>query len=754
MLQSSKLELYPTSRAIRVALEDYKSKNQILPKFLTIGEFEQKAIYVKNRTFIDEDTRVLLLQKACDFKEFQKLKIPTEFFSFLKNSTFIFGFLDELSKENISIETLMHHDIYVEYEEHLSILDLVKKNYEKILDEENLCDKLLLPKLYSLNHDYIKSFSEIVLNLEGYLSYFEIELFLKISKYTRLTINFQKTSYNTNMLEKLKDFQHINIYEITNNDKKISLASFKDEILQVSFIKTKIYEFLKKGIKAENIAVVLPDKSFAKYLQNFDKENNFNYAFGYSYETTLTYKRLEALYLYQVEKNIENEFRLKRYFDDLSFLHSLKDKTYFEMLELLNIKQDDIYHEELYLFKNLLQNIENLPFEKILHLFLKRLSKRTIDDVKGGKITVLEVLETRGVEFEAIVIPNFNETKVPKSVKKDMFISSSLRAKVGLPTIKDRTNLQKQLYQNIIYKAKHCAISFVENEQNAPSRFLDELELDFEIEKRDPKKYLELFFNSNKEVIHHDEDSLILEYDLTKVELSSSRLKTFLECKRKYFYKYIKQIKEHIIPSEEITPNQIGEIIHLALKNIFQNKKRYFDHDDLLVDLQRELYKSIKKDEVLKFHIDLWLKKLYNFSQNEIDRFKDGYEVLEVEKSYKKEYNGFKLVGQIDRVDVKDHELFVLDYKTGKITQPTKKSLEKSTNFQLQFYHILTNAKVAAYYDLNTGKIVEENFFDEKLELLDQKLQELKETKIDFTKTQELKTCEYCPYKLICGRAL
>jgi CRISPR/Cas system-associated exonuclease Cas4 (RecB family) len=28
----------------------------------------------------------------------------------------------------------------------------------------------------------------------------------------------------------------------------------------------------------------------------------------------------------------------------------------------------------------------------------------------------------------------------------------------------------------------------------------------------------------------------------------------------------------------------------------------------------------------------------------------------------------------------------------------------------------------------------------------------LKEKEIDFYKTNELKRCEYCPYKLICGR--
>ena len=755
MLQSNTLEFYPTSRAIRVALESYKSQNQILPKFMTIGEFEQKAYLVPQRTFIDEDTRVLLLKEACSFSEFKKLNLPTEFYSFFKNSKFIFSFLDELSQEMINIQTLFDHDTYLEYEEHLTILELVKQNYIKLLEQKGYCDKVVLPQLYELNESFIKSFTKITLNLEGYLTNFEIELFLKLSKLTNLEINFQKTPFNQNMLKKLEPFgDKLKTYELKNKAIKITKSSFKDELLQVAFVKQKVYEFLKKGIAPQNIAVVLPDKSFAKYLQDFDHQNNFNYAFGYDYTTTKSYKKLEAIYDFWTKKTIESKHRLKRYFEDTEFLQKLKTMPHYEALDSLNFEECSIYHEELYLFKKLLPYLENLPFEKVLHLFLNRLAKRSEDDVRGGKITVLEVLETRGVEFEAIIIPNFNESKAPKSIKKDMFISSSLRSKVGLPTLSDRENLQKQLYQNIIYKANYVAISFVQNEQNAPSRFLDELNLQIVEEKKQPQKYLELFFKTQNKTSYKDTENISLEYDFTKVELSSSRLKTFLECKRRYYYHYIKKIADHQIPTEEITPWEIGEKLHLSLKNIYHDKNFYTDEKELILDLQREVYKDIKDDEVLKFHMDLWLKRLHKFASSEVKRFGEGFRVKELEKSYKLDYNGFKLVGQIDRVDEKDGKLYVLDYKTGKITQPTKNSWENSTNFQLQFYKLLANSFDSAYYDLNKGEVVGESFFDEKLDLLDKKLEELKQTKIDFTKTDEIKNCTYCPYQLICGRVL
>ncbi len=755
MLQNNTLELFPTSRAIRIALEDFKNNNQIIPKLMTIGEFEQKAVYVHNRSFIDEDTRVLLLKEACSFSEFKKLKLPTEFFSFFKNSKFIFSFLDELAQEKIDIKSLSAHDIYLEYEEHMAVLELVRENYIKLLDKNGYCDKLTMPSLYQLNNSFIKSFSKIVLNLEGYLTNYEIELFLKISKLTNVEVRFQKTSFNQNMFLKLEPFgENLKTFEIKNNTRLITKESFKDELLQVAFIKRQVYEFLKKGIKAEDIAVVLPDKAFALHLQNFDYENNFNYAFGYPFSSTLIYKKLEAVYNFLSEQNIENVYRLKRYFSDIDFIKEFKTKPYFEILKSLNHDENKIYLEELYLFEKLLPHIAHLPFEKVLHLFLNRLSKRSEDDVSGGKVTVLEILETRQVKFKAVIIPNFNEGKVPKSVKKDMFISSSLRKKVGLPTISDRQNLQKQLYQNIIYKAEYVAISLVENEQNTPSRFLDELDLDIKEKFKNPKQYLELFFNKNNTVSYNDKESIVLDYDFPKVELSATRLKTFLECRRRYYYSYIKQIKDHQIPTDEITPREIGETLHLALKHLYKEKSFYLNEEDLILELQKEAYKVMRNDEVFKFHIDLWLKRLHKFSKNEMERFSEGFRVKEVEKSFKTDYNGFKLTGQIDRIDVKDNKLYLLDYKTGKITQPTKNSWQKSTNFQLQFYKLMTDSFDSSYYDLNRCEVVSESFFDEKLNLLDEKLEELKVTEIDFIKTHDIKNCIYCPYKLICGRVL
>ena len=142
-----------------------------------------------------------------------------------------------------------------------------------------------------------------------------------------------------------------------------------------------------------------------------------------------------------------------------------------------------------------------------------------------------------------------------------------------------------------------------------------------------------------------------------------------------------------------------------------------------------------------------------------MERFEKGYKIFGLEKELKTTYKGLKLVGKVDRIDIKDDTLFVLDYKTGKLPKTTKKDISEGRvkDFQLQFYYHLSSSlgktSSCAFYDLTNSKVIEEDFFDEKLEMLDEILEELKETNVvNFSLSEDDKSCTYCPYVKMCGR--
>ena len=786
MLLNNSLTIYATSRAIRIDLKESLKTDALLSKQMSIGEFEKKALLVPNRIFIDEDTRILLLKEASDFSTFKELQIDREFFAFLKNSKFLFSFFDELAVEKIEIEKLYEVDIYASYLEHLDILSTLQKRYIALLDEHNYCDKMILPKVYQINSSFIASFEKIELFLEGYLNNFEFELLMSAASISTLIIDLQTNIYNQKMIDRFNyigfDLEIDMHYKLNLSDISIEYmeknSSYKpiyktfssnSKILQSAFIKKSIYDFLKAGLKPQEIVVILPDSNFADLLSVMDDEGNFNFAMGRSFTQTFLYKNISALYEYSQDPNLENRHRIirlgytkeevdtrvKRWSGVLNggevveeFLSFVKDKDGEEV---------EIYKKELHLFSKLIPTFAHYKFTNILHLFLNRLKTCSVDDVSGGKITVMEVLETRGVGFEGVIVVDFNDGIVPTRSQKDMFLSSDLRSLAKLPTSKDRENLQKYYYKRLFERAKYVNISYVEDEQNSPTRFIDELLIDSSYHDKRVDDYHDILFSPTLQKEHFIQEDLFLEYDFTKVELSSTSLKCYLDCKRKYYYKYILKLKEAKIPKEDSDERIIGIYLHDALKEFYKDKKSVVDSDELYQFLQKELYLRSQRDEVLRFHIDMWLERLREFCINEVEYFKEGYSVYSCEKSLKTDYLGFKLSGNIDRIDKKDGKYYVLDYKSGKISKSTKKSLETQSDFQLQFYDILvsTLGEVAdvLYYDLKSGKRVYDEFFDEKLLLLETHLKDLKKIDQNFTMCEDLKSCIFCPYTKLCDRS-
>jgi len=141
----------PSARAIRHEQLQLKETSIFLPNYITMGDFISKLCLVKEYRFIDDDTRVLLLLEASDFDGFSTLQIERNFFTFVKNSSYIFKFFAELSAELYDIAELQTADLYGEYEEHISILIELYKRYKKLCDERKFtCRNLLMGSLIKL----------------------------------------------------------------------------------------------------------------------------------------------------------------------------------------------------------------------------------------------------------------------------------------------------------------------------------------------------------------------------------------------------------------------------------------------------------------------------------------------------------------------------------------------------------------------------------------------------------------------------
>ena len=769
----------PSARAIRHEQLNLQEHNTFLPHYITMGDFVNKLCIIEGYATMDDDSRVLLLLEASNFDAFSVLQIEQNFFTFTKNSSYIFKFFQDLSAELCDIDTLDLADTYAEYEEHILILKELYRRYEILCNEKKLLDRIFLAKLYIFNEEYAKTHKKIELQVDGHLTNFEFELLEKVALYAQVKINFTTTQYNVKMQAKFKEFglsldigykytldfnsKSIVSCENTEINHNIVCESFSEDVLQIAFIKQKLYEFVKKGYKAENIAVILPNEQRAEMLRNFDDKSNLNFAMGEPYVKSMIYIKLNATIQAIEYKSQENYHRLERIGDELYLpLLALLQNDAADLVEFLESvktfisskRELKVFEEELYKYSHLLHSLTEMSKKSLMSIFMSRLAARSLDDVRGGKVTVMGVLETRSVTFDGVIIIDFNDKHVPKRSDKDMFLNTQIRENAKLPTMSDRENLQKHYYEVLMQNAQEVAIAYVDSSESNESRFLKQLGI--KVTKHyNEEDYAALLFTA-KEEVQVREETIVEEYSFKDIKLSATRLKTFLTCKRKYYYNYVAHIKAHVIPKDMPQEYEIGNSVHLALKELYTKQTSYDDVALLAKDLHKELDKQKGDSELESYLIAMQKKRMESFCENEVERFSQGWSVLYCEESMSIKFAGMTLVGQIDRIDKRENEIAVLDYKTGSYTLYTKNSFTDAKDFQLEFYYLLAGGLgnvSCGFYDLKASKIIPESFLEEKLAILESNIKDLLTIEeVNFEKCEDTKPCQFCEYSLMCGR--
>jgi len=780
----NELHIYPTSRALRLVSQNHKSSDGFLPTLIRMDEFEQRAILLENKIQIDPLQRILLLRQAASFDAFEDLKLDLSLVRFFTKSDALFKFFEELAGEAVGFSTLAEADAYAEFGTHLEILERLLENYHTLLEAKDFTDKAFIPARHTLNIGFIRSYEKIELHLEGYLSHFELSLLERISEQTTLIVHYTTSHFNKKMQErfeglgiKLTNHKHVTfslsdkkILSVLDNDKRLNVKvySVEEREEQIALVFAQIEKMVQLGISPENIALILPDESFKEHFTLFDKHNNLNFAMGYDYSNGRVYKSLEALYRYWQSRDEESQKLLERYgfnveaLDTLASSKKIKTVDFFSVIDGLGLHESPLvdgekkenFNERVY--EKYLHFIKVLEHEEMsqnewLFLWLKSLSKVTMDDVRGGLVTVMGVLETRGVSFEGVVIVDFNEGVVPATSSKDQFLNSQVRAFANLPTKHDREALQKQYYKRLLEQAKNAVILYSTSDNKLPSKFLYELGLG---EAKPVQAQFDLLY-SEKSQMQAQSDPVVENFDASSITWSASRLKTYLECKRKYYYRYLQKLQA----KEDDELNE-GAFLHSLLDHLHREHDSYASKEEMQKNIDILLDKLLPFDDAsTNYKKLLWKAKLKGYIASQIDHFNAQWNVAEREKEFSGEIGGLRFKGRIDRIDQNPTHTLVLDYKSGSTEEAQKtKNFETLNDLQMSIYHHLLSPKyqniTLAFVKLFEGGEIEEiTALEEKNERLSEVIIELKQTKgFVAEKCEDLQRCKWCEFTLLCGR--
>ncbi|WQW28377.1 PD-(D/E)XK nuclease family protein [Helicobacter pylori] len=734
-----------------------------LPNAMSMGSFFEQAFYIPNKKKIPNSARLILMIDTIKAIAKEKKSIleglllfENSFLGYLESTSFLFDLFDELSSACIKLNELSSKDIYLDYEKHLEVLEMIYDRYIKKLEELGFYDKIMQKKPTILK-EFFEHFSSIEWHLDGFMSVFERQCLLEVTELVPITLHLSCDKYNQKFLEFLNlkletdcdysiDFKTQKILSQTFNDRKIEpkLYANSSYLKQSALVLQTIEEYLQKDNDPNKMAIITPNADFLPFLKLLDQNNNLNFAMGLGAKNSPYYTELVKI----LEDLQTSDFNLSE-----SALLDLENIT-LPLLEQQSSKEKaplkEAHSQIMHQYHLLKDALKNYSLKDLLHLYLQEFEANfRLDDSSGGKIRVMDTLETRGMQFDKIVIVDFNETCVPSLKDCDLFLNSALRKSLNLPTLLDKKNLQKHYYYQLFKNSKEITLSYVESETSKASNML--LELDLHTEPI--KDAYTLFAPSPLKDYQEEEIKAAIPKDFS---FSASSLNAFLTCKRRFYYHYMKRFKES--PKDE-SNSAVGSLLHELLKEAYEKDKNPYALEERLIWLL-ETRENITPKERLDTLVAL--KKIQAFYLKEKERFNTKIKILDLEKSFETIIQGVVFKGRIDRIDkTADNEIILLDYKfKNDLKLDNMSKTQISTDYQMAIYAFaLKNLGYkepikAFFYDLRKGELVEEDelVLQAKMDHLEFSLIPKLKQEVDFEKTLEVKDCEYCSFKDMCNR--
>ncbi|WP_187899321.1 ATP-dependent deoxyribonuclease AddB [Helicobacter pylori] len=745
-----------------------------LPSAMSMGSFFEQAFYIPNQKKIPKSARQILMIDTIKAIAKEKksvleglLLFENSFLGYLESTSFLFDLFDELSSACIKLNELSFKDIYLDYEKHLEVLEMIYDRYVKKLEGLGFYDKIMQEKPTILK-EFFEHFSSIEWHLDGFMSVFERQCLLEVAELVPITLHLSCDKYNQKFLEFLNlkletdcdysiDFKTQKILSQTFNDQKIEpkLYANSSYLKQGALVLQTIEEYLQENNDPNKMAIITPNADFLPFLKLLDQNNNLNFAMGLGAKNSPYYTELVKI----LEDLETSDLDLSG-----SALLDLENIT-LALLEQQSSKEKaplkEAHSQIMHQYHLLKGTLKNYSLKDLLHLYLQEFEANfRLDDSSGGKIRVMDTLETRGMQFDKIVVADFNETCVPSLKDCDLFLNSALRKSLNLPTLLDKKNLQKHYYYQLFKNSKEMALSYIESETSKASNML--LELDLHTEPI--KDAYTLFETSPIKEYQEEEIKAAIPKDFS---FSVSSLNAFLTCKRRFYYHYIKRLKE--TPKDE-SNSAVGSLLHELLKEAYEKDKTPHALEERLIWLL-----ETRENITLKERLDtlVALKKIQAFYKKERERFNAKIKILDLEKSFETIIQGVIFKGRIDRIDkTADNEIILLDYKfksdlkLDNMSEKQKKSLSPieiaqiSTDYQMAIYaRALKNLGYkepikAFFYDLRKGELLEEDelILQAKMDHLEFSLIPKLKQEIDFERTLEVKDCEYCSFKDMCNR--
>lgn len=312
-------------------------------------------------------------------------------------------------------------------------------------------------------------------------------------------------------------------------------------------------------------------------------------------------------------------------------------------------------------------------------------------------LQIMGILESRALDFRNLIVLSADETNLPSAKGASSFIPFSLREAFGLPSINHRESIFAYHFYRLLHRVEN--VTFIYNSSSEGirsgemSRFLQQIKYNNKLKKE--------FLTSEYSILNSSEISSVVERkeehnqqllkrltsDHGKVKISATAINMWLNCRMKFYYRYVCGLEEPADIAEELDPALLGTLLHEAMRHLYyEHRGKEVDAGliDTLVSSETLINKSldaafdssrIGMSTLPVTGYELLLRQVLLKLIDRVLRIDRAWtpfiiEGLEVPFGFKlAEINGIELYasGRIDRIDSRRGHKRIVDYKTGEV---------------------------------------------------------------------------------------
>ena len=356
-----------------------------------------------------------------------------------------------------------------------------------------------------------------------------------------------------------------------------------------------------------------------------------------------------------------------------------------------------------------------ISFEKLdylkninsLKIIFKELCEMSTSPFSGEPIKGLQImgmLETRLLNYKNIIVTSLNEGILPVGNNNSSFIPYEIKKANELQTFKEKDSVFAYHFYRLIKRAQNTWLIY-NTEPDAlsngeQSRFITQIEVEG-VHKLNKKILI------SKTPVKYKADPSYKKTNLVQEKINfiigkgvnASMLSLYVMDKIKFFDRYVLGIKDDKI-EETIASSSLGNIIHDSLeflyKDLIGKKVKIEDLNNLKRKSDKvvaeKLINYVKRNNIYKgMNVIIietaknYIKKVIENDINIINK-KNNLKIICVEKEFETEImkgrRRYKIRGKIDRVDMINDEIRIIDYKTGRKIEKRELEIKKKEDLK------------------------------------------------------------------------